>query len=186
MWDLDALVAASFVFVIDSVISPSLKSQQSDQLHEAHRIICEFAQVGNGTAAKRARDIQHLISLSGLSGSGQFTENANITPDSWSHSHMSGLNQDSVSERPSIERSADSDQSVRLQAPTTAESNFLVPSLGTTGFEWDNGSLLVGDASFLDMYIDSDFSLTGVNSSDWFELERLMLDFQADPMHSQM
>jgi len=108
IWDLDALVTASFVFGIDSVISPSLKGQQSAQLSEAHRIVCRFAQTGNETAARRARDIEHLIGLSGPSGSVQSSGDANATPNSWN------LNQ----------------------------------------------------------------------ILDWVEMERLMLDFQANPMHS--
>lgn len=178
VWDLDALVAASFVFVIDGVISPSLKAQQSAQLNEAHRIICKFAQAGNETATKRARDIDHLMGLSGLPGSVQPTENANVTSNSWSHNQMSDLLQVTAPER------VDSDQSIRLQTPTTGEPTLSVPFLGTHGFELDSGSIFVGDADFLDLYTDPDFSLTGVNATDWVELERLMLDFQPDPMHS--
>lgn len=91
-------MTASFVFIIDSVISPSLKAQQFAQLREVYRIICRFAQAGNETARRRARDIEYLIGLSGVSIAVVCAEDMNTTPGSGSHIQMPGMTQSPAQE----------------------------------------------------------------------------------------
>jgi len=202
-FDLDAVFSAAVVFFIDGIVSLETTSIPSPGAVECCQILQSMAEVGNEAAARRGKDIENLYTSI-------YSSLRPLCPHRFNPRSLEVLMKNPGNEKSmgmavngadfqGGHTAALAGQSCPQGTPGSNTESSLGPDV--TSFFFDNqGSgqsesttdeffplsldpqlLALPDADFRDMYYDPDLSLTGIDSSDWMELERLFQDFQGAP-----
>ncbi len=189
------------MFLIDGIISPGIPCIISTGVIESCQIIQSMAQAGNEAAARRNKDIENLYSsIESALGT--------LCPDRFNEWTLNGMEKDArhmnssgMAYQSSREVALSTGSSEGSHLPETSNTStrsfgesYAVPystemnamtrdTLGTDDFfplSLDSQLLAIQDTDLHGMYYDPDLSLTGLDTSDWMELERLVQGFQGD------
>ncbi|KAH8808996.1 fungal-specific transcription factor domain-containing protein [Xylogone sp. PMI_703] len=190
--DLDAAFSASFVFIIDSIISGSDRTRRPTKVDDLYNIIHHLVMAGNEVAANRESHISEICSFIWPSPSlneealarhidtGPL-QNSIIAPESHNsdyNSQIQGLRINFSTEAVESQPTQHANVLQGLLSQRQPAHNFRE----TLDQYYSQNSLhpdiLFTDDSLLDLYYSQDVVLTGVDSLDWSELGRLAQDFE--------
>ena len=224
-FDLDAAFSASFIFVIDGIISSPRQGTRPSRIDDAYQTVQYLATLGNEAAVKRASYIEEMCAVIWLSADSPFE--ASISSHYPELSHQNEVDRESHHRVSDVQPQGSSSSSYipsprrrQMHLPnagsltpqgaetldtesntqTTTNSNsieMVTISPRNISLYPQSQSMQQSDAvnhdfrpltldpesisydsDLFDMYHDPDLPLTGVDSSDWAELERLIHEFR--------